>query len=272
MKKRIFVPTIILAFATVQAYSQSNEIIDLLHDFANKAAAGTPLSFDQADPVLDRLTKASAVTVKESLPTIFQNTASPYVSVRRLSAMALFSITLRPDGQALLSAHTDTFSATLIDSDIPIRRMTGLIIENLHLDHNSPLVPSLEAFLSREDAVATIGGGVAGSLLHAAPDDPEGIAAVVRYMKRKDHTQASRAEVLQSVSVARSQNREIGKEVASYADDSSNITSRQALETLEGMGTAVLSENQLLIQRIAADNGRDPSVRTAAKKALSTLP
>ncbi len=70
---------------------------------------------------------------------------------------------------------------------------------------------------------------------------------------------------------ANSQNREIGKEVAAYADDPSEETSIHAIETLQRMGRSIILDSQQTLSRIAADTGRAPSVRTAATKALSAV-
>ena len=272
MKTQIRVKMISLVLATMRAQSPSKEIIETFRDLSNKAAAGTPRDLENALPVCDHLQQGSNDFVTRSLPTVFSGVKSPYVTVRSLAMICLLTTSVRPDGQLLLSSNTDTFASTLVDTDIPNRRLTLMIIDNLRPDRTSPLVPSMEAFLSREDAVETIGGGVAGILLRAAPDDAASIDAVVRFMKRKDQTLESRESVLQSIRLVRTQNREIGKAVASYADSPDNITSRQALETLQGMGKTVLSDNQALLQKVAADSSRDPKVRTAAKNALSPLP
>ena len=272
MKIKTLVPIMLIAFTSLSGYSQSNEINILLQDFETKATAGTPRSPEEAEPVLERVAEDKKEDVVQALPSVFSATTSPHVSVRRVAVSFLFAIVLRPDGYALLSEHTDIFAATLVDPDIPIRRMTGLIFQSLRLGPTSPLVANLREFLSREDAVTTIGGGVAGLLMQADPHSDATTAAVLQFMNRKDHTQESRADVLQSVRVARTQNREIGKAVASYADRPDNITSRQALETLQGMGKAVLSDNQALLLKVAADDSRDPSVRAAARQALSVLP
>jgi hypothetical protein len=203
---------------------------------------------------------------------ILQATGNSHVSVRRVAAMALYQITTRPDGQTLLSTETATLAALLIDPDIPIRRVTGLALDNLHLDANSPLVPVLESYLAREDAVSTIGAGVAGLLMKAAPNDAASTSAVVQFMRRKDQTSVSRDSLLISIQVAKSNNRKIGKEVAGYADDPDEQTSVHAIETLQAMGKSAILDNQQSLSRIAADISRTPGVRTAATKALSTVP
>jgi hypothetical protein len=257
--------------ATIRARAQSSEIVNLLRDFEARAAAGTPPSYDEAEPVIERFAQASKESVTEALPIILQETTSPYVSIRRVAAMSLYLITNRPEGQALLATQISTFAALLIDTDIPIRRITGLALANLHLNDTSPLLTNLEAYLSREDATSTIGGGVAGLLMKAAPDNAESSDAIVRYMGRKDHTAVSRIEMMQSIEVTRSHNREIGKAVANWADAPDEQTSVHAIRTLQGMGKDVVLDSQQSLSRIAADTSRAPSERTAATKALAAV-
>lgn len=262
-----------LALVTVIAgsFAQTDEIGSLFNDFEAKAAAGTPRAVEEADPVLERLTQVSRESVTEVLPVILKETSNPHLSVRRLAASALYQITTRPDGQALLSTETATFKALLIDADIPIRRISILAVHNLRLNASSPLVPVLETYLIREDAVSTIGAGVATVLMEAAPNRVESTNAVLQFMRRKDQTSESREALLNAVRYAKSNNREIGKGVVGYADDPNEQTSVRAIETLQLMGKSIVLDNQQSLSRIAEDTSRAPSVRTAATKALSAV-
>jgi hypothetical protein len=187
--------------------------------------------------------------------------------------MALYQITTRPDGQALLSAETATFAALLADTDIPIRRISILAIATLRPNASSPLVPALKTYLARQDAVSTIGPAAATVLMEAAPNDVESTNAVRQFMRRQDQTSASRDVLLNAIrNVAKSHSREIGKEVARYADDPSEQTSTLAIETLQSMGKDVVLDNQQSLSRIASDTRRAPNVRAAAIKALSAAP
>ncbi len=259
-----------LTVAITRSYAQTNEIEDLFRNFEARAAAGTPGTVDEAEPVLDRFTKGSRESVAGSLPLILHAASNPYVSVRRVAAMALWEITTRPDGQALLSTETATFTSLLTDVDIPIRRISIWAIDTLRLDASSPLVPALETYLARHDAVSTIGAAAATVLMKAAPNNVNSTNAIVQYMHRSDQTSASRGGLLNAISnVARSHNREIGKEVAGYADDPSEQTSVLAIETLQNMGKSVILDSQQSLSRITADSSRTLNVRAAARKALT---
>lgn len=97
--------------------------------------------------------------------------------------------------------------------------------------------------------------------------------AVVQFMRRKDQTSASRDDLLNAIrNVAKSHSREIGKKVARYADDPDEQTSVLAIQTLQSMGKDAVLDSQQSLSRIARDTSRDPSVRTAATKALSAVP
>jgi len=139
----------------------------------------------------------------------------------------------------------------------------------LKLDASSPLVLRMEDDLSREDAVSTIGGGIAGILMRAFPDDAASTDAIVRYMGRKDHTVQSKSDMLQSIRVAGSHNRDIGKAVAAWAQGPDEAIDVDAISTLLGMGDAVVSDNQQILSTIAVDPAQSPRVRDAATKALS---
>jgi HEAT repeat protein len=269
-KKIICILLIMATTATPRTYAQANEIANLLRDFEAMAASGTTVTFDEAEPVLERFALANKESVAAAMPAILHATSSPNVAVRRIAAMALYEITNRPEGHVLLSTETATFTALIVDSDIPIRRITGFAVANLQLNANSPLVPVLETYLAREDAVSTIGAGVATVLLKVAPNDAESTNAVVQFMRRKDQTSESRGVLLNAIRhVAKSHNREIGKEVAGYADDPDERTSVLAIETLQQMGESIMLESRQSLSRIASDIRRTPSVRTAATKALS---
>jgi HEAT repeat protein len=269
-KQVIGILLMMLTAAIPRAYAQTKEIENLFRDLEAGTAGGKPGTVDEAEPILERLAQASRESVAGALPVILHAASDPHLAVRRVAASALYEITTRPDGQALLSTETPTFTALLVDPDIPIRRITGMAIDNLRLNASSPLVPVLETYLAREDAVSTIGAGVAGLLMKAAPSKADSTSAVVQFMRRQDHTSKSRDDILQSIQVARSHSREIGKEVAGYADDPDEQTSVHAIETLQGMGKDAILDSQQSLSRIGADTSRTPSVRAAARKALTT--
>lgn len=270
-KTQLLFPLLLLWTAIAPlADAQTSDIKKMFHDLEAKAPSGAA-ALDEADPVLERLSQASKESVSADLPLILREAGNPHYSVRRVAISALFAITMRPDGRALLSRETTTFAMLLTDRDIPIKRMTGLAINNLQLGASSPLVPVLEAYLAREDAVSTIGAGVAGLLMQAAPLRADSTSAVVQFMKRQDQTTRSRLDTLQSIQVAKSSNREIGKEVAAYADDIDEDIGIRAIQVLQGMGKSIVHDNQQSLSRIAADTGKPAGVRAIATKALSAV-
>ncbi|HMH16022.1 MAG TPA: hypothetical protein VK578_23190 [Edaphobacter sp.] len=270
-KQIIGILLMLLATAVTRSFAQTNEMASLFSDFEARASSGTPRDVAEATQELERLTQVSRESVTEVLPVILKETSNPHLSVRRLAASALYQITTRLDGQALLSTETATFTALLTDTDIPIRRISILAVDTLRLNPSSSLVPVLETYLARQDAVSTIGAATATVLMKIAPNNVGSINAVVQFMKRQDHTSASREDLLNGIRYAKSNNREIGKEVARYADDPNEQTSVHAIETLQLMGKSTILDSQPSLSRIAADTSRAPSVRTAATKALSAV-
>jgi hypothetical protein len=271
-KKHLFFLSLIMWMtAATQTYAQTTEVENLFHDLETMDA-GTPATFDKADPVLERLVRSNRENVVRSLPVILHAASDPHLAVRRVAASALYEITTRPDGQALLSAQTATFTALLVDPDIPIRRISMLAVATLRPNASSPLMPVLETYLARQDAVSTVGAAVATVLMEAAPNDADSTNAVVQFMRRQDQTSASRGILLNAITaVAKSHSREIAREVAAYADDSDEQTGVLAIGTLQSMGKDAVLDNQPSLSRIAADTRRTPSVRNAARKALTTV-
>jgi len=270
---KIFFGILLVITATYNARAQSNisEIQNLFRDLEAKAAEGIT-NTDEADQVLERFKKGNRDSVAGAMPLILYEASNPHVSIRRIAALTLFEVSTRPDGQELLSAETSTFTALLIDPDTPIRRVTCLAIVNLHLNASSSLLPVLREFLTRDDAVSTVGPAVAGVLMQAAPNSADSTKAVVQFMQRQDNTSKSRHDTLLSIGIARPDNPEIAKEVAVYADDPDEQLSVYAIETLQSMGKNSIAATQQSLARIAADTNRPPSVRAAAAKALSTVP
>jgi hypothetical protein len=270
-KKAIGILLIMLVAAITRANAQTREMQNLFRDLEEKAesAESEKTNTDEADPVLEQFAKGSRESVAGTLPLILREASNYHVSVRRIAALTLYEITTRPDGRAFLSTETATFTALLTDTDIPIRRVSILAVATLRPDANSPLVPVLKTYLARQDAVSTIGAAAATVLMQAAPNTPDSTNAVVQFMRRRDQTSASRGILLNAIwHVAKSHNREIGKEVAGYADDPDVETSVLAIETLQFMGKEVLLDSQQNLSRIAADSSKAPNVRTAATKAL----
>jgi hypothetical protein len=274
-KQIIGISLMVLATAVTRSFAQTNEMASLFSDFEARASSGTPRDVAEADQALERLTQVSRESVNEVLPVILKETSNPHLSVRRLAASALYQIATRHDGQALLSTENATFTALLVDTDIPIRRITILSISTLRPNASSPFVPVLEAFLTREDAVSTVGAVVAPVLMEAAPNKADATTAVAQYMRRKDQTSETRDSLLDSIRIVKSNHHEIGaeiaKEVTAYADDSNEQTSVHAIETLQFMGKDAVLDSQQSLSRIAGDSSRAPSVRAAATTALSAV-
>ncbi|MDQ2833872.1 MAG: HEAT repeat domain-containing protein [Acidobacteriota bacterium] len=274
-KKAIGISLIMLVVAVTRADAQTSEISNLFRNLEARPVGGKPGTVDEAEPVLERLTLASRESVAGDLPAILHAANDPHVSVRRVAASALYEITTRSDGPGLLSTETATFDALLTDIDIPIRRITIMSIGTLRPNANSPLVPVLEAFLPREDAVSTIGPAVAPVLMEAAPTKLDATNAVAQYMRRKDQTSETRDSLLNSIQLVKGSHHEIGaelaKEVMAYADDPNEQTSVHAIGTLQSLGKDAILDSQQSLSRIAADTTRAPSVRTAATKALSVV-
>ena len=137
---------------------------------------------------MERLNQVDKAKVEEALPLILKETGNQLVPVRRIAALGLYEIATRQDGRGLLSGQTATLTALLTDQDIPIRRVTSLAIYTLRPDASSLLLPVLERYLARPDAVSTIGAGLATVLMQAAPDEAASTEAVVRFMRRPDQT------------------------------------------------------------------------------------
>lgn len=268
LKKLVCLLFLTSLLVNTPTHAQTSELETLFHD-VEAMPPGAHEVMDKAEPILEGLKLSSRENVEAALLVIVHAASDSHVSVRRVAAMALMEITWRPDGRALLASQTATLSSMLVDPDIPIRRITGLILSGLHLDATSPIVPRMEDYLSREDAVSTIGGGIAGVLMLSAPDDTASTDAIVRYMGRKDHTMQSRSEMLQSIRVARSHNRDIGKAAATWARGPDEAIDVDAISTLVGMGDVVVSDNQQILSTIAVDAAKSPRVRDAASKALS---
>ena len=253
------------------AVAQSGGVSKMFADLRAKAAADVK-GTDNADPVLEGIPNDTKGNVLGELPVILNATTDSYVSVRRIAAMALWEVSRRSDGQVLLSGDTPTFTALLLDPDLPVRRVSMLAVATLRPNIDSPIMPFLKSYLGREDAVVTIGAFVATVLMEAAPHDNDTLHAVVEFMRRPDQTPESQEALLNAIRYrARSQNADLAKEVAAYANSPDEPISILAIETLQGMGQNNVRDNQSQLSRIAADTERPLRVRTAASKALSRL-
>ena len=269
---RIALSTLVLLATFGPVYAQSGELNSLLLDFKAKATTGAPRDVAEADAALDSLPKSSKESVTAVLPAVLEAASDPHVSVRRLAAMALWEISRRSDSQALLFGELSTLTALLVDNDTPVRRVSMLAVATLRPDANSQIMPFLRNFLAREDAVSTIGPFVATVLLEDAPNDADSIKAVVHFMHRSDQTSESRETLLNGVRYRlRSQNRDVAKEVAAYANCPDEQISGLAIETLQGMGRSNIVDNQQTLSRIAADARRPLNVRRAAAQTLSSV-
>lgn len=107
--------------------------------------------------------------------------------------------------------------------------------------------------------------------MQAAPGDAASTTAIVHYMERSDQTLESRRDLLQSIRVAGSHNREIGRDVAAYAESPDDGLEVDAVQTLAAMGSAVVSDHRKWLIDVAADERRGLDMRNAARSALASV-
>ena len=217
-KQLIGISLMMLTTAITRASAQTNEIENLLHDFEARAAAGTPGTGEEAELALERFALASKESVAGALPVILNSANDPHVSVRRVAAMALYEITNRPEGQALLLTETATFGALLVDQDIPIRRVTILaviICDWTPAHHFCPFSRPTSSEKTPSQPSAQRGH----SAHENCPQQRRQHQRCRPIHETQGPTSVSRYVLLDAIRYpANSHNREIGKEVAAYAD------------------------------------------------------
>ena len=222
--------------------------------------------YDDVLKVVDQIPGTRAEAITKAIPAIFRALSHPDENVATDAAFALTVICYRPDCGMLLKDRIREIS-TMFDSLNPrLQGIPAVIFSNM-----KPLPPeglrALVSFLRRTDRDQVAQAGAVFALVRLAPDKPEVMAAIQEFLSRPLDSN-SRVGALNALGTPGVNDTHLIAMVISSLDDADHGVRLTAIRALTRMGPNALPQAQVRLQQLAEDHTQPADIRAAAKEAL----
>lgn len=159
----------------------------------------------------------------------------------------------------------------LTDDAIPNPSLAAGVLGGFTHDPPSSVFAPLYAYLQRDGAVAGVGFEVVQALLNLGPVRMETSVAIGRYLRRRDQTSSSRANLVDALSASPNQSEPLNKTLLEYLDsDNSSLRARLILSLPElDLAPDVFAETHAKVAALAGNTGESLEVSSAAKSVTS---
>ncbi len=175
------------------------------------------------------------------------------------------------DTAHILTPAIPQIAAHLTDDNIPNPSLTATVLGGFTHDTPASLFPLLYAYLQRDDAVAGVGLNVVQDLLGLGPLSVNSAVAIGRYLRRRDQTFSSRANLVDMLSASPNQSQPLNKTLLEYLDsDDANLRSRILLSLPQlDLAPDVFADARAKVAALA-ENGNENLQVVHAAKAVAT--
>jgi HEAT repeat protein len=256
-----------------QTQTPPSSLPSLLSEVVSRANSGNNSSaFDAVMQLAEAIGKAPLSDIKEVLPEILNAMDDKKPAVRTLALTALVAVENRPSNDALplLEPELPRIAAHLTDEDHSIRSATTTVLGGFLNKPPDTIFPPLIAYLSRPDAISTVGSSVVFDLVRLGPQRPDVIAAVTAFINRGDQTQSCLINSIDAIAHAASQSEAINLTLLHHLDSPNpaiRIALIRDLPELE-LSPATFTTTQSRLRVIASDEKEPEAVRLAASVVL----
>ena len=236
------------------------------------AAAGLP------QPEKDDLDSA--------LPLILKALDSPDRDVRTYTLFTLSGLEVVPEKPAdakstaapsvgiykgyvatMLATAIPKIGAHLTDEDEANRQTTVTVLQGFAPNPPATVYPPLLDFLKRDDSISLTGEAVVGALMSFGVPRPDVAEAIAHYLGRSDQTARSRADLIDTITLAPFQSQAVNAALLGYLDtDDASVRARLVLSLPQlDLSPEVFADTRAKVSILAANQGESLPVINAAK-------
>ena len=294
-------PSAVLAQAAAVSMSPLAAQFDQVLRRSSDGHSPTPediATADQLKPV------PTAADLSQALPLIEKALGSPDVPVRTYTLTVLSALALvAPDTPASVPADAPAAGATTVDTEKTVappqtgpsafkpefakilapaipqlaphlteesvlnRTLTVTILGSFSPDPPPAVYPPLLLYLQRDDAISPVGLAVVQAILQLGPLTDDAVTQLTRYLRRRDQTADSKANLIDAIATRPQQNQALDRALLAYLDsDDPTVQARLILSLPQlDLPADVFSDTRARVSQIA-DAGQDnPQVVRAAK-------
>ena len=171
------------------------------------------------------------------------------------------------DVTRILTPAIPQIVAHLTDEAIPNPSLTATVLGGFLANTPAAVFPPLYKYLQGDNAIAGVGLNVVQDLLSYGPLSMETAVAIGRYVRRRDQTSSSRANLVDAISTSPNQSQPLNKTLLEYLDaDDSTLRARLIL-SLPALDLApdVFADAKAKVTGLAENSNENLQVVNAAK-------
>jgi HEAT repeat protein len=198
----------------------------------------------------ERLDHGSAAEISDALPAIFVAASHGDATVRLVAALALQSISLRPDKSKLLPKHLLPLKGLISSEDPRVVAFTVTTLANVWPEPPPEVIPGLLDYLKRQDADWRTQADVLRYVISGADGDPEMETAVMQFWSRPLSKDARIGAIEALANGNPKDPRIISLAMASLDDPDFNVR-LTAFQAVWRMGPAAMRQAEFPMQKAA---------------------
>jgi hypothetical protein len=174
----------------------------------------------------------------------------------------------KPEVAKVLAPYIPQIAAHLTSDDgLPNRLLVATLLGGFTPDPPAAVYTPLLAFLKRDDAPGPVGLAVVSDLLQIGPISDSTADELSRFLRRRDQTSDSRANLADLLGTSRNQSQALNKALLGYLDSDDNSLRARVILTLPQLDLAadVFADAKSRVEQLAANSNENPQVIAAAK-------
>lgn len=236
---------------------------------ANQLSA-TPDELRKALPNLIQLLQSTDGPARTYALSILIGLQTPAVKATQETAPQASTGYSSDVGQVLAPAISQV-AKLLTDDAIPNPSLAANVLGGFTKDTPTTVFPPLYAYLQRDGAVAGVGFEVVEALLKLGPLSMDSAVAIGRYVRRRDQTASSRANLVDAISTSPNQSQPLNKTLLEYlSSDNSSLRARLILSLpMLDLAPDVYTEAHARVAALADNIGESLEVSSAAKSIVT---
>lgn len=266
--KRTFLRAAVLVSACLSTVrAQAPKPKQFFEGLTTRSAGVAPPSYEQLLQVTDQFHTLSQAEVVDALPAVFQALQKSDEPSAIDAAFALSVIARRPDSAVVLRPWIKEIGSLLSRTDARLNAAAILVFMRMTPPPGTEAVPLLTRFLFTDQGSMEAKPDAVSALMKLAPNAPEPMQAVARFMRLPLEGQ-TRMAAINAVGIPKLANTAIIDIVVEALGDPSKQVKLAAIQTLDRIGGPGLARARTMLLKLAADETAPPEVRKTAQSAL----
>jgi len=262
------------AAALILAFALQAQAPNYLKDYFDTllTAGQTEPAFGEYLKIADKIETTPAPLIAAALPTM-KRVLEKGGPERKAVMVPLFAISRRRDSLVLLKPYLREILACLRDPDTGVARAADIVLMNFSPEPVDSVVPVLISDVNGKKVNEEIQSLLIGTLTAYAPNDPQVVDSITRFLQEK-HSLQARQNALNGIANGLSDRHRYSPELvqlivqAIERDPDTRFTSVQALGRCGWKAHEIAMP---ILSKVAHDNYERPDIREVAEGAMDSI-